>query len=312
MLPILFLLAGFVLLFFSGDWLVKSSVQLARHFKVSTLVIGITVVAFGTSAPELLVSLRAVFDGAADISVGNVVGSNIANIALVLGLVSIVYPVKVKKKAIWLDWLVMMAATLGFMIASQNLELKSFEGIIFLVLLGLYIVWAVFSSRKQSKAQETIEEPSMALWKAVLLFLLAAAGLYFGADWLVIGAKDIARSLNVSERVIGISIVAFGTSVPELATSLVAAIKKESDISIGNIIGSNIFNIWAVLGVTSVIKSVNVNSSMVNGDYWWMFAIAVFLFVTILPLSKGVVSRWKGIILLSIYVFYIYLLFVNV
>ncbi len=308
--PILFLLAGFVLLFFSGDWLVKSSVQLARHFKVSTLVIGITVVAFGTSAPELLVSLRAVFDGAADISVGNVVGSNIANIALVLGLVSIVYPVKVKKKAIWLDWLVMMVATVGLMIASQNLVLKSFEGIIFLVLLGLYVIWAVFSSRKQSKADDKIETPSMALWKAILLFLLAAAGLYFGADWLVVGAKDIATKLGVSERVIGISVVALGTSVPELATSLMAAIKKESDISIGNIIGSNIFNIWAVLGATSVIKPVNVNPSMVHADYWWMFAVAIVLLLTILPLSKGLVSRWKGAILLSVYVLYIYLLFV--
>ncbi|WP_430814473.1 calcium/sodium antiporter [Carboxylicivirga sp. RSCT41] len=308
--PILFLLAGFVLLFFSGDWLVKSSVQLARHFKVSTLVIGITVVAFGTSAPELLVSLRAVFDGAADISVGNVVGSNIANIALVLGLVSIVYPVKVKKKAVWLDWLVMMVATVGLIWASENLILSTVEGIIFLVLLGIYIVWAVYSSRKQSKNEEKIEAPSMALWKTLLLFLLAAAGLYFGADWLVIGAKDIAINLGVSERVIGISVVALGTSVPELATSLVAAIKKESDISIGNIIGSNIFNIWAVLGVTSVIKPVSVNASMVNTDYWWMFAIAILLFLTILPLSKGVVTRWKGAILLSVYVLYIYLLFV--
>ncbi|MCG8578348.1 MAG: calcium/sodium antiporter [Bacteroidales bacterium] len=308
--PILFLLAGFVLLFFSGDWLVKSSVQLARHFKVSTLVIGVTVVAFGTSAPELLVSLRAVFDGAADISVGNVVGSNIANIALVLGLVSIVYPVKVKKKAVWLDWLVMMVATVGLMVTSKDLILKSFEGMIFLTLLGLYLVWAIFSSRKQSKAQEQIETPSMALWKALVLFAFAAAGLYFGADWLVIGAKDIAINLGVSERVIGISVVALGTSVPELATSLVAAIKKESDISIGNIIGSNIFNIWAVLGVTSVIKPVNVNASMVNTDYWWMFAIAILLFITILPLSKGIVSRCKGVILLSVYVLYIYLLFV--
>ncbi|MBK3518400.1 calcium/sodium antiporter [Carboxylicivirga marina] len=308
--PILFLLAGFVLLFFSGDWLVKSSVQLARHLKVSTLVIGITVVAFGTSAPELLVSLRAVFDGAADISIGNVVGSNIANIALVLGLVSIVYPVKVKKKGIWFDWLIMMVATIGLMVASYDLLLRSFEGIIFLVFLGLYIVWAVYNSRKQSKNEEKIEKPSLSLFKTMLLFVIAAAGLYFGADWLVIGAKDVAQSLGVSERVIGISVVALGTSVPELATSLMAAIKKESDISIGNIIGSNIFNIWAVLGVTAVIKPINVNESMVNTDYWWMFAIAIILFIVILPLSKGVVSRWKGAILLSIYILYIYLLFI--
>lgn len=308
--PILFLLAGFVLLFFSGDWLVKSSVQLARHFKVSTLVIGVTVVAFGTSAPELLVSLRAVFDGAADISVGNVVGSNIANVALVLGMVAIVYPVKVKKKGVWFDWLIMMAATVGLIIASQNLELSIIEGLVFLILLGLYIAWSVYHSRRQSKSQDKIEEPSMMLWKALLLFLLAAIGLYFGADWLVVGAKDIAKNLGVSERVIGISVVAIGTSVPELATSLMAAIKKETDISIGNIIGSNIFNIWAVLGTTSFIKPINVNASMVSIDYWWMSAISVLLFVAILPLSKGLVSRWKGAILLFIYVLYIYLLFI--
>ncbi|MBS2213526.1 calcium/sodium antiporter [Carboxylicivirga mesophila] len=308
--PVLYLLAGFVLLFFSGDWLVKSSVQLARHFKVSTLVIGITVVAFGTSAPELLVSLRAVFDGAADISVGNVVGSNIANIALVLGMVAIVYPVKVIKKTVWLDWIVMMLATLGLILASSNFIISSFEGILFIVLLGVYIIWAVFNSRKQGKSKEKIEKPSLSLVKTVLLFLLAAAGLYYGAEWLVVGAKDIATRLGVSERVIGISVVAVGTSIPELATSLIAAIKKESDISIGNIIGSNIFNIWAVLGVTSTIKPINVSPSIVNTDYWWMVGIAILLFLSILPLSKGLVSRWKGGIFLSIYILYIYLLFV--
>ncbi|WP_439181513.1 calcium/sodium antiporter [Carboxylicivirga taeanensis] len=308
--PFLYLLAGFVLLFFSGDWLVKSSVQLARHFKVSTLVIGITVVAFGTSAPELLVSMRAVFDGAADISVGNVVGSNIANIALVLGMVAIVYPVRVKKKTILIDWIVMMVATLGLMLASSDFKLNSFEGILFLVMLGLYIIGTIYQSRKQNKGGEKIEEPSLSLLKTLFLFVAAALGLYFGADWLVIGAKDIASNLGVSERVIGISVVAIGTSIPELATSLIAAIKKESDISIGNIIGSNIFNIWAVLGLTSTIKPINVSSSIVSSDYWWMGGIAILLLLSILPLSKGVVSRWKGAVLLSIYILYIYLLFV--
>ncbi|MCT4647482.1 MAG: calcium/sodium antiporter [Carboxylicivirga sp.] len=308
--PIIYLLAGFVLLFFSGDWLVKSSVQLARHFKVSTLVIGVTVVAFGTSAPELLVSLSAVFDGAADISIGNVVGSNIANIALVLGMVSIVYPVKVKKKGVWIDWLIMMVATIGLMVASQNLQLSLIEGVFFLLLLSLFIIWSVYHSRKESKSEDKIEEPTLSLWKTASLFLLAAAGLYFGADWLVVGAQDIAANLGVSEKVIGISVVAIGTSVPELATSLMAAIKKETDISIGNIIGSNIFNIWAVLGVTSFLKPINVNPSMVAVDYWWMFVISILLLVAILPIRKGVISRWKGAIFLMIYIFYIYLLFV--
>jgi cation:H+ antiporter len=307
--PVILLLAGFVLLFFSGDWLVKSSVQLARHFKVSTLVIGITVVAFGTSAPELLVSMKAVFEGAADISIGNVVGSNIANIALVLGMVAIIYPVKVKKKAIGFDWMVMMVATIGLIVFSSNYILSSVEGILFIVLLSVYVIWSVFKSRKTAKVGEQIEQPTLSLFKSVLLFLMAAVGLYYGADWLVIGAKDVAGKLGISERVIGISVVAVGTSIPELATSLIAAIKKESDISIGNIVGSNIFNIWAVLGLTSTIKPINVSPSIVNSDYWWMTGIAVLLLLAILPLSKGIITRGKGAVLLSIYVLYIYLLF---
>ncbi|WP_430812126.1 MULTISPECIES: calcium/sodium antiporter [unclassified Carboxylicivirga] len=310
MLPILYLLAGFVLLFVSGDWLVKSSVQFARHFKVSTLVIGVTVVAFGTSAPELLVSLNAVFDGAADISVGNVVGSNIANIALVLGLVSVVYPVKVKKKTVWFDWLVMMLATIGLMLGSRDGRISVGEGILFLIVLVVYVIWVVYASRKQQKKEEAIEAPSLPLWRAAVLFLMAAAGLYYGAEWLVLGAKDIAINLGVSERVIGISVVAIGTSVPELATSLIAAIKKESDISIGNIVGSNIFNIWAVLGITATLKPIQVSTSIMNIDYWWMLGIAVILLLAILPLSKGIITRWKGAVLFAIYLLYIYLLFV--
>lgn len=309
-MAVFFLIAGFVLLFFSGDWLVKSSVQLARHFKVSTLVIGITVVAFGTSAPELLVSLKAVFDGSPDISIGNVVGSNIANIALVLGLVGIVFPIKVKKKGVWLDWLIMLIASVGLLIASLNRVIGFTEGIVFLVLLGLYLIWSIYNSRRQRKKEVEIKAPELSLIKSIGLFLLAAVGLYFGADWLVNGAKVLALKFGISERVIGISVVAFGTSVPELATSLMAAIKKETDISIGNIIGSNIFNIWAILGITASMKSINVNEDILNGDYWWMIGLAILLFLFILPLANGVINRWKGAVLLLVYILYIYLLFV--
>jgi len=309
-MAVFFLIAGFVLLFFSGDWLVRSSVQLARHFKVSTLVIGITVVAFGTSAPELLVSLKAVFDGSPDISIGNVVGSNIANIALVLGLVGIVFPIRVKKKGVWLDWLIMLIASVGLIIASLNQVIGFIEGVVFLVLLGLYLIWSIYNSRRQSKTGDEIKAPELSLIKSIGLFLLAAVGLYFGADWLVNGAKVLALKFGVSERVIGISVVAFGTSVPELATSLMAAIKKETDISIGNIIGSNIFNIWAILGITASMKSINVNEAILNWDYWWMIGLAVLLFLFILPLTKGVINRWKGAVLLLVYILYIYLLFV--
>ncbi|TLX76023.1 calcium/sodium antiporter [Labilibacter sediminis] len=306
------LIAGFTLLFFSGDWLVKSSIQIARYFRISTLVVGITVVAFGTSAPELIVSLKAVFDGVPDISVGNVVGSNIANIALVLGTVSIILPIKVKKKSIFFDWAVMMIASLLFYFFAQNNKLQFFEGVIFLVFISLYLIFSVYSSRRQmGKSGELIEKPSMKIIWAVALLVLAATGLYFGSKLLVEGAVIIAKGFNVSERVIGISVVAFGTSVPELATSVMAAVKKETDISIGNIIGSNIFNLLAILGVTSVLKTINISQVLISVDIWWMMGISALLMLALLPLKKGHISRWKGVLFVAIYAYYMILLFTH-
>ncbi len=304
------LMAGFVLLFFSGDWLVKSSVQIAGYLKISTLVVGITVVAFGTSAPELIVSLKAVYDGVPDISIGNVVGSNIANVALVLGLVSVILPIKVKKKSILLDWGVMMFASVLFYLFALNLRIQFYEGIIFLVILGVYLLYSVISSRKKSgKEGHEIKEPTMKISYAILLLCIAAAGLYFGSELLVDGAVIVAKGFHVSERVIAVSIVAFGTSVPELATSVIAAIKKETDISIGNIIGSNIFNLLGILGVTSVLKPINVAHEMIAIDIWWMMGIAVLLLLALLPLKKGTITRFKGLIMVVTYFVYMFLLF---
>ncbi len=309
---ILMLLAGFTLLFFSGDWLVKSSVQLARYLKVSTLVIGITVVAFGTSAPELIVSLNAVFDGVPDISIGNVVGSNIANIALVLGAVSIILPIQVKKKTVLFDWTVMMIASVVFWLFCLNHEVQFYEGVIFLVMLIVYLGWSIHSSRKKvDAADEEIEKPTLSLSKSIGLLVLASCGLYFGSELLVEGAIKIANTLHVSERVIGISVVAFGTSVPELATSLIAAIKKETDISIGNIIGSNLFNILGILGITSILKPIHVADQIVRFDMWWMLGIAVLLLLSLLPIKHGHISRWKGLLFVLVYTAYILFLFVS-
>lgn len=306
------LVAGLILLFFSGDWLVKSSVEIARYLKVSTLVIGVTVVAFGTSAPELLVSLKAVFSGSPDISIGNVVGSNIANIALVLGAVSIILPIKVKNKALWIDWSVMMFASLLFYIFAYNRTVGLLEGICFVVLLIAYLLWSVFKSRLDSKKQvDQIKAPTMVLWKAILLLLLASVGLYLGSEWLVGGAKAIATKLNVSDRVIGITVVAFGTSVPELATSLIAAFKKETDISIGNILGSNIFNLLGVIGITSILKPLNVSAQIISFDLLVMMFVALLLLLLIIPLKNGVLTRWKGAILIALYSGYIFILFAN-
>jgi cation:H+ antiporter len=310
-MAIVWLIAGFVLLFFSGDWLIKGSVALSRHFKISTLVIGLTVVAFGTSAPELFVSVKAAFNGVPDLAIGNVVGSNIANIGLILGLVALFMPIMTRNRGILFDWSVMIVATLLLMLFAYNGMIGFGEGVIFLILLGLYLVWSVFQARRKSnKSKEVFLPAGMPVWKALLWVAVSVAGLYFGAEWLVNGATSLALSWGVSDRIIGISIVAFGTSVPELATSMMALYRKENDISVGNIIGSNIFNIWAVLGVTAVISPLQVNDKeMLTLDLLISIGLGVLLLSFMLPLARGVISRWKGAILFLLYILYIYILY---
>ncbi len=312
LMGILMILAGFVLLFFSGDWLVKSSVQIARYLKISTLVVGLTVVAFGTSAPELLVSLKAVFDGVPDISVGNVIGSNIANIALVLGLVTIILPIRVSKgSSVLFDWVVMMGASLLFFIFAQNNLIEFYEGVIFLIIIVIYLTYSVIKSRKQvNKLDDILEKPTLKIKYAIGLLVLSAVGLYYGSSLLVNGVVIVAEGLNISERVIGVSVVAFGTSVPELATSIMAAVKKETAISIGNIIGSNIFNLLAILGITSVIKPIGVSDLLISVDIWWMIGVAALLLLAMLPFKNSIINRWKGAVLMCTYIIYMVSLFI--
>jgi cation:H+ antiporter len=306
----IFLFLGFTLLMFSGDFLVRGSVSLAGHFKVSKLVIGVVVVSFGTSAPELVVSLDAAISGHPDIAIGNVVGSNIANIALVLGLTAIILPIKVKKKAIHFDWAVMMFISVLFYIFCLNNSLQFYEGLIFLAILFSYIFRSIYRSRKANiKSLEESISPKYNLFISFVLVALAAVGLIYGAEFLVKGASHIAEKMGVDERIISVSVIALGTSLPELATSIAAAIRKEIDIFIGNIIGSNIFNILAILGFTSAIKSIDINPMVLKFDIFWMLGISFLLFIFILPLKKGVVTRWKGLIFVSIYAVYIYLAF---
>jgi len=294
----------------SGDFLVRGSVSLAGHFKVSKLVIGVVVVSFGTSAPELVVSLDAAISGHPDIAIGNVIGSNIANVALVLGLTAIILPIAVKKKAIHFDWAVMMFVSLLFYVFCLNNGLQFHEGFIFLVLLFSYIFISIYKSRKDNlKSLEESIPPKHNLFLSILFVAIAAVGLIFGADFLVKGASNIAKTMGVDERIISVSVIALGTSLPELATSIAAAIRKELDIFIGNIIGSNIFNILAILGFTSVIKSIDINPMVLKFDIFWMLGISLLLFLFILPIKKGVVTRWKGLVFVTIYLVYIYLAF---
>lgn len=303
-------MVGLILLLYSGRFLVKGSVSLANHFKISTLVIGVTIVSFGTSAPELIVSLKAAIDGHPDIAMGNVIGSNISNIALVLALTAIIFPIPVHRDSVIRDWPIMMIASLLLWIFIQNLKLEFHEGLIFFLLLVGYFIWSIMNSRKEGKlSKQEFAKPQFSVWISLLLIAISSMGLVFGADFLVRGASGIALNFGVSERVISISLVAFGTSVPELVTSAVAAFRKEMDISVGNIIGSNIFNIFAVLGMTSMVKGISINELTRSYDILWMLGITILLFVFMLPPSRAKLKRWKGIIMLSVYGFYIYKLF---
>ncbi|BAX80447.1 calcium/sodium antiporter [Labilibaculum antarcticum] len=306
----LYLFIGFVILLYSGDLLVKGGVAISSHFKVSTLVVGVTVVSFGTSAPELFVSLDAALHGSPDIAIGNVIGSNIANITLVLGFTAILMPLPVRSNSIKFDWPFMMGASILFYLFILNQQLEYYEGIIFVILLIVFMVWTIWKSRKESRGLSTeFKSAKHSIFSSVLLIIAASVGLYFGANLLVDSAKNIALDFGVSERVVGLTLVAFGTSVPELATSAVAAYKKEMDISIGNIIGSNIFNILGVLGVTSIIKNIFVSQPIISSDIFVMLGVSFLLFLLILPLHKGKLQRWKGFLLLSVYLIYIYSVF---
>ncbi len=310
-MDILKLISGFIILLFSGRYLVVGGVNLAKSLKVSRLVIGVTVISFGTSAPELLVSLQAALEGHPDMSMGNIIGSNISNIALVLALTAIILPIPVRSNSIKFDWPIMMISSVLLYFFAIDSILGRFEGIIFIVFLIGFIVYSIYNSRKKDKdlINSEIPDKNYPIYQTIFLLAISSIGLYLGSKWLVDGASSIAQSLEISERVISITIVAFGTSVPELATSAIAAFKKETDISIGNIIGSNIFNITGVLGITATINPISISKQLATFDIYWMLGISLALFFLILPLKGGILKRWKGLVLLVIYISYVYLLF---
>ena len=304
------LLLGLITLLISGSYLVKAGVSIARHFRVSTLVVGMTVVSLGTSAPELVVSIKAALSGHPDLATGTVIGSNISNIALVLGLTAVIFPLAVNKRSTLFDWPFMMLATLMFLFVIQDGSLSLTEGILFVVLLTGFIVFSIYHSRRKSNIEGyQVHEPSFSLLISVMILIVSAVGLRFGAEWLIKGASSIARSFGISEYLISVSVLAFGTSVPELATSVIAAVKKETDISIGNIIGSNMFNIWGILGVTAIIRPIDISKHIRTFDIYWLIALCMLLLLMMLPVRSGRISRWKGVILLASYFAYIVIIF---
>ena len=308
-MPYIYLAAGLAVLIFCGNWLVTGSVQLARHFRISTLVVGLTIVAYVTSAPEMFISVGAALDNAYDIALGNVIGSNIANIGCILALVVLVYPIPIRNKAIGIDFSIMFFVTLLLFVFGLNGVIGFFEGLCLISILIAYTAWSVIKSRKNTASQE-IEPATIKPLIAVIMIVASVIGLYFSSEWFVKGAREIALLWGVSERVIAVSIVAVGTSTPELVSSLVAAFRKETDLSIGNIIGSNFFNIAGVLGVTTIIRPLNINNhSMFIADMMWVFGISIVLLLAMFPLSKGKISRWEGGLFLALFSIYIFILY---
>ena len=307
------LLAGFVMLFFGGDWLVDGGVALARRFRISPLVIGMTIVAFGTSAPELLVSLISAIKGSAGIAIGNVVGSNIANIGLILGLTAILCPIPTENRKVSANGLVMILASLLALVLSLNNGLSRIEGLILFAGIILFTVISIRLGRTKQDATQPDSEPQgkeMSVLVALLLVALSCAMLAFGADFMVDGATSIAQALGVSDKVIGLTIVALGTSLPELAASVAAALKKEMDISIGNIIGSNIFNLMCVLGVSASIRPIPFDYMQYRMDFVIMMAFSAGLIILIQPWkAQGRLGRISGIIMFAAYAVYAWSLF---
>ena len=305
----LLLIVGFIVLLLSGRILVSGGIQLARHLRVSALVIGVTVVSFGTSAPELFVSAMASFQGKSEIAVGNVIGSNIANIALVLAITVIIFPLPVKRKTVVTDMPIMLFVSVVLYLLMLNGILSFFEGLIFIICIIGYVYFSIYYSRKKNKVSDIGHNGKTYHWSvALLLIIISSVGLDIGSHLLVKSASNIALSFQIEERIIAITVLAFGTSLPELATSAIAAFKKEMDISVGNIIGSNIFNILGVLGVSSMINNIEINENFINFDIYWMLGISFLLFAFVFFFKRSKINRIEGIILFLIYIVYVYFL----
>lgn len=306
---ILLIIASLVMLYFGASWLVNGAASLAVRLGITPLVIGLTVVAFGTSTPELIVSIQAALGGNGSISVGNVVGSNIFNIGVILGLAALFYPIRVKAQVLKFDIPIMLFTAVLFLLLFQNHQLSRLEGGIFAIGIVAYTVFNIRKS-KQENQQEIIEEfqeiapPASRHWAVDLLFIgIGLLVLIFGSDLLVEGAVSLARRFGISDALIGLTIVAAGTSMPELATSVVAALKKQSDIAVGNVVGSNIYNILAILGISSVITPIQA-LDIAFTDSLVMVGISLLL----VPLLRTgyALKRWEGGVLLLTYIIYLY------
>lgn len=316
---ILFVL-GFVLLIKGADVLVEGASSVAKKFNLSNMLIGLTIVAFGTSMPELVVNIFASVKGNTEIAIGNILGSNIANILLILGISALIFPLKVKRQTVWKEIPFSLLAVLALFFlandmlidnASQSVLARSEE----LVLISFFIIFLYYTFgiafKEDGDDESTSEEYKIhSVQKSTVLILLGLTGLFFGGQWIVNGAIEIASNLGLSESLIGLTVVAIGTSLPELATSAVAAMKKQTDIAIGNAVGSNIFNILWILGLSSVIKTLDFNSNS-NIDILVCVVATFLLFAFCFIGKRHMIQKWQGAMFIFLYLSYVTFLVIN-
>lgn len=306
MIDILYIIVGFVLLVKGGDYLVDGAVSIARFAKLSPMVIGMTVIGFGTSCPELLVSTQAAIAGSPGIAIGNVVGSNIANIALILGVTALIHPVPTTRQIVYRDGLCMLYFVIAMCAFAYTLNvIDRWEGAVMVIALILFVSWQIRSCRKsgQDQGESEPEGTTYRLPVALLLVIVSFGAMVLGSNLLVEGATDVARLLGVTERVIGLTIVAVGTSLPELFASVIAARKGQTDMAVGNIIGSVSFNCLCVVGVASVVTPIQDSAVGFIQDYIWMVALSAALLIMLR--SDYRLSRREGVVLTLAYIVYI-------
>lgn len=316
MLTYILFVVGFFILIKGADLLVDGSSSVARKLNISNIVIGLTIVAFGTSAPEFIVNFFASINGNTEIAIGNVLGSNIANILLILGIAAIIYPISAKKNTVLKEipfsllaaLLVAITANDVLIDGGSNSVITRIDGLVFI---GFFIIFLYYTFSITKSDNDINETPvkELSYFKSAAYILLGLTGLVFGGKWIVDGAVKIAESFNVSQSLIGLTVVAVGTSLPELATSAVAAYKKQTDIAIGNVVGSNIFNVFWILGASAIIRPLPFNMAS-NADLFVNILASIILFFAMYVGKKHVLERWQGIILLLFYISYItYLVF---
>ena len=313
-MSIVLVILGLLLLVVGGEFLVRSSVALSFKFNISKLVIGMTVVSFATSAPELFVSLNAALTGSPAIAINNVIGSNIANIGLVLGITALIGSFGVDKQFYKFNWPVMMLFSIAlYYFLSNDNQLTAIEGGILFISLLVFLFLLIKRSRNGNNVENV--DGSLAIvsnFKIVVWLIIGTVALYFGSEWLVDGAKELAKSVGITDGVIGVTMIAIGTSIPELSASVIAALKQEKAISLGNLIGSNIFNIGSVLGITSMIKTIPITEPQIlTRDIFWMLAFSAVLILLILLPKKLQISRYKGFLLLVAYSIFIFSVFTS-